>query len=359
MEKKIIQIIPNLHLAGAEIMLENLTLRLDKEGYTVKVVSFYNEQTAISARLEFNGIDVLYLDKKRGFDFKSIIQLRNIIKEENPNIIHTHLYILPYVIIASLFQKNITKVHTIHNLADKEVSSSQRKINKIIYKMFKVIPVAISPKIKKSITNVYKFKDEFVPMVFNGVDIKKFQHIKKEKDIKEVVQLLHIGRFSDQKNHKGLIEAFYKSNPIENKIILNLIGEGSLKREIIQMVNDLNLNNHVNFLGLKSDVKKYLHSADIFILPSKWEGMPITLIEAMASGLPIIATDVGGVADMIEDNKSGLLVDLQTENIASKILFLVRNKSLRKELGEEAKNRSSMFSDIEMTKKYIDIYEKS
>lgn len=208
--------------------------------------------------------------------------------------IHTHRYIMPYVIPAAILAKVPTRIHTIHNIAEKEVGKMSRKINYFFYKYCRVIPVAISPIIKKTVILEYRFPENQVELVYNGIDLTRCIQKKEYQAKKGVINILHIGRFSEQKNHVGLIKAFKIIHTNIPNAVLTLIGSGELEKTIRDLVIELELENCVEFLGVQSNVYPYLNEADIFVLPSKWEGMPITLIEAMATGLSIVATRVGG-----------------------------------------------------------------
>lgn len=106
--------------------------------------------------------------------------------------------------------------------------------------------------------------------------------------------VLHIGRFMDVKNHELLLRSFARFKGQHSDARLQLLGDGELKENMMQLAGQLNIADTVEFSGLQSNVYPWLHNADVFILPSKFEGMPMTLIEAMGTGLPIIASNVGG-----------------------------------------------------------------
>lgn len=356
---KVMQIIPELALAGAEIMVENLTEKLFENGYDVSVVSLFSYHSPITERLENKKIPVFYLDKKQGFDIKVIFRLYKLFKQERPDIIHTHRYIMPYAMIAAILSKVPVKIHTIHNVAEYETGARQRKINKLFYKYFNIVPISISPIVKRTVEREYKLSSNQVPMIYNGIDLSKCIPKKDYKVQDNKLRILHIGRFSEQKNHIGLIESFKVVNDLAPNTELKLIGTGKLENQIKDKVKELGLENSVEFLGLKSDVYTYLHQADIFVLPSHWEGMPITLIEALSSGLPIVASNVGGIPDIIIDNKTGVIVDVNKKEIAEGILKLVNSSELREKLGRAALKDSIRFSSTNMTNQYLDIYRKS
>lgn len=357
---KIMEIIPNLGLAGAEIMLENLVTELSKDDdkFDVSVISLYNYHSVITERLEYQGIPIFYLGKKKGFDIRIIFRLYKLFKKEKPDVVHTHLYVMPYVIPATIFAKLPIRIHTVHSIAEKESGKLRRKINKLFYKYCNVIPVAISPVVKRSIIQEYKLASDRVPVIYNGIDLNKCIPKTNYFFNSENIIILHIGRFAEPKNHAGLIESFKIVHDKVPNTVLKLIGAGDLEQVIKNKVKQLGLKDCVEFLGLKANVYQYLNEADIFVLPSLWEGMPITLIEAMATGLPIVATKVGGIPDMIEDNVTGLLVDVNKEKIAEALLKLIYDSSLRQKLGTAARLYSQRYSVQEMKKQYVKLYKE-
>ena len=350
---KILQVIPVLGIGGAEIMCENLTYELIKKGHDVVVVSLYSSHSLITERLENKGVKIYYLSKKKGMDLSVIPRIRKVIKAERPEVVHTHLDALKYVGVATYFKK-IRIVHTIHSLAEKNASRATRRIYKNFFKRG-VVPVALSKVVQQSIENTYKLNAYHIPIVFNGIDLSKCIS-KQEYSLKDTFTIVHIGRFADVKNHIGLLKAFkifYRKYP---NTVLQLIGDGEKKGEAEQFVTDNGLCNVVEFLGVQDNVYKYLNEADIFTLPSLYEGVPLTLIEAMGTGLPIVATNVGGIPDMLENKKYALLVDVDEEKIAEAFLELAKDAEKRSYFGKKAKESSIKFSASIMAEKYLEIY---
>lgn len=353
---KVIQVMPEFALAGAEIMCENLVYGLQQQGVEVIVVSFYDYHSAITERLEKNGIRMVYLNKKPGFDFSLYRKLYRLFKEEQPDVIHTHRYVTRYAIPSASCAKVKRMVHTVHNVAHKESSKIGRVLNKFFFKYANVIPVALSGLIQETIEKEYKIGKDKVPVVFNGVDLSKCKP-KANYTIDGTIKVLHIGRFAEQKNHKGLVRAFEIFHREYPNSILQLIGDGELREEVQTLVDEDGLTESVEFLGLQDNVYEYLHNADIFTLPSLYEGIPMTLIEAMATGLPIVATNVGGIPDMLVDGESATLTERDNQKIADAFLRLATDENLRKKLGEKAKSESVKFSSTIMAKNYLEIYK--
>ena len=354
---KILQVIPYFCFGGAETMCENLTYALSNLGHEVTVVSLFPERTPISLRMEEAGIRILYLDKKPGLDLSMFSKLAKIMRREKPDVVHTHLNVIKYAAVSAKLAGIRRSVHTVHNVAQEEAEGTLQKItNKIYFRLGWSVPVALSPEVQRTIVSFYGMQEEKVPMICNGVDLTRCIP-KTGYDLAEPAQLLHIGRFNYQKNHRGLLEAFARILEKEPGCCLNLVGDGELRQEIEGFAEELGIREKIIFHGSQSDVHPFLHDADIFLLPSQFEGMPMTIIEAMGTGLPVVASAVGGVPDMLRNGESGILVSREPEAVAEAVLQLLQQKELRKTLGENAREDSRRFSAEYMAEAYCNIYK--
>lgn len=353
---KIIQVIPAFRLAGAEIMCENLCVALKNAGETVIAVSLYSEQTAITERLVKNGVRVVFLEKKPGFDPAIFVKLVKLFREERPDVVHTHIYASKYALPAAVLAGVKRRVHTVHSMAQKEQGSTGRKINSFMYKHCSVTPVALSDEVRRSIQQVYGLPEKQIPAIYNGIDLSKCSP-KETYDIKDCYTFLHVGRFMEVKNHETLIRAFAEIAAAHENVKLQLIGEGELRPQMEELVKSLKIKSKVDFLGLQANVYPFLHDADTFCLPSKYEGIPMTLIEAMGTRLPIISCAVGGIPDMLTDEQNALLVSPDVEGIAHGMERLYSDRVLRERLGMAAERRSEDFSSETMAMKYINVYK--
>ena len=352
---KIMQVIPYFCFGGAETMCENLTYALTAMGHDVTVVSLISDRTPIAGRMEENGIRIHYLDKKLGLDLSMIPRLIRIMQKEKPDVVHTHLNVIKYAAIAARLC-GIRCVHTVHNVAHEEAEGRLQKItNTIYFRRGWAVPVALSPKVRETILSFYGLKEEQVPMIYNGVDLGKCCP-KEKHTVGKPARLLHVGRFNEQKNHDGLLRAFQSLLKQIPQCKLHLVGDGELKAEMETLACTLGVAQQVVFCGSQSDVHPYLQEADLCLLPSNYEGMPMTIIEAMGTGLPIVATAVGGVPDMVEDGVSALLTTCDVTAVCEACIRLLEDAELRATMGKNAHARSSLFSAQEMARRYCEIY---
>ena len=353
---KILQVIPYFCFGGAETMCENLTYALTALGHSVTVVSLYNEKTPIARRMEHSGVRILYLDKKLGLDLSMIPKLVRILRQERPDVVHTHLDVIKYAVLAARLSGIKRCIHTVHNVAQEEAEGRLQKIvNTLYFKLGWSVPVALSPEVRRTIVSFYGLPEAKVPMIYNGVDLRKC-FPKNDYSLSAPAVLLHVGRFNEQKNHKGLLEAFAKVLRVFPDCCLKLIGDGALEAETEQYARDLGIREKVIFQGNQTNIYPCLQEADLFLLPSKFEGMPMTIIEAMGTGLPVVASAVGGVPDMLEDGTSGMLVSCAPEAVAEAVLKLLSSEDLRQKLGRNARKDSVRFGADHMAKSYCSIY---
>lgn len=353
---KIMQVIPYFCFGGAEIMCENLTYALKNAGQDVFVVSLYNERTPIARRMEEAGIRIVYLDKKLGLDLSMVPKLVRVMRQEGPDVVHTHLDVIKYATAAARLSGVKKCVHTVHSLADREAEGRiQKIINGTYFRKAWSVPVALTPEVQDSVSDFYGLPPERIPVIYNGIDLSRCIP-KTTYETGETVTILHVGRFDVPKNHAGLLEAFRLLRETHPECHLRLVGDGDLRLRMEALAKEKGISDAVEFCGMQSNVYPYLHDADIFTLPSIYEGNPMTIIEAMGTGLPIVASRVGGIPDMIHDGESGILVEPEPRAVCDALARMVEDGALRRRLGENAKAQSRQFSAEHMAEDYLTCY---
>lgn len=353
MKKKIAIILPDFSTGGAETMVAQFSSHLDFNKFEVYVIAIRKKLNNHVENMLSSKLNVIYIGKDKGFEFKSLLKLYKVLKKINPDLIHTHLqsfmYVIPYAII-----HNKKIIHTIHNIPEKELSNFRKKILGFLLKKNKAIAVGISDTISEMIKDFYKIND--CETVYNPVDIEKFKidnTVIKEKN--KIVTLISIGRFVEQKNQKLLIDSLIKLNNKNIKLVF--LGDGMLKKTLEKYVKDNNMDKNIIFKGNVSNVNYELNKADIFVLSSVYEGLPMTILEAMACGMPIISTDVGGVKDIVTNN--GIVVPSNNEDeMCNAINLLFNNKKMRDEMGKKSLENVMKYSVQQCSSEYEKVYYK-
>lgn len=351
---RVVQVITALNLGGAQTLLENLSYGLAEEGQDVIVVSLESNHTATASRLEEKGIRVIYLGKNPHFDPKVFGKLAAALKELKPDVVHAHNIRKLYVLAAARKAGIRHIIYTVHNIAQKEQGLLGGLFSGIVFRTGMMVPVGLSPMVTESIKKRYHLKH--VPTIYNGTDLTCF-HKKRDYQLHDHPTILNVARLDSQKNHKRLFEAFCTVCRQFSEAELVLVGDGVLAEELKAFAQELGIRDQIRFEGLQDDVAKYFEEADLFCLSSDYEGMPMTLIEAMAAGMPIVSTNVGGIPDMLQDETSALLVPAGAISLADAMIRVMSDEALRCRLGENAWRAGRKFSHRRMAKRYLALYQ--
>ena len=362
---RVLHIVPNLGVGGAEKLVLDLLRYRDKLRFDVAVCSLYPKgDTWIERELAKNRIRVFYLNKRLGPDPRVIPGLFRVFKKYRPDVVHTHRYVLRYSLWPALVFNTPVRIHTVHNIAEKEVDLPGRIIHRIAFKFLNVHPIGVSREISKTVSRFYKTNS--APYIYNGVPTDSYhvngnsrrehQGFLKINDNHFVC--LHIGRFSPQKNHKLLVKAFSRVLSEIPDAILIMVGYGELRLEVDRLVRSLGLEDNVRLLGVREDVPDLLAVSDLLVLSSNWEGVPLVVLEAMAAGKPVVATSVGGVPELVVPGETGLLVPPGDEGaFAGAITWVHKNASSAIKMGERGREIvKAKFDTKAMTSKYEELY---
>jgi len=209
---------------------------------------------------------------------------------------------------------------------------------------------------------------ERIRHITNFVDTDKFRPInnserhmfKRTLSLDKNIVINFTGRIVKRKGLDILINAFAKNTELTFSSRLLIVGTGPDEQRVKEMVSDFGIGDKVRFLGHSSEVTRYYQASDIFVLPSYAEGMPNSLLEAMACGLPVIASRIGGVVDVVEDGRSGILFEPgDVTGLSSAMIKLLKDVELRQRLGAEARKRIvEGFSIDKIADEYINLYGK-
>ena len=345
MKISVLEVLPTLKRAGAERMVVSLVSGLDRDRFEPAVVSLYDAFPAgFEAELEERGIPVWHLGKRPGLDLRMYPRLMKVFRDFKPAVVHTHSYVLRYTWPVT----KAAKVHTVHNLASKEVDFTGRLIHRAAFRTG-VAAVAVGGEVARSFREFYGF--EPAATILNGIETPRCSARQQWRAAngfgEDDVLIVSVARLDPQKNPLGLIEAFARAGCPRCHLLM--VGDGSLRCSAPR----------VHFLGVRTDVAEILSSADIFALASHWEGTPLSVMEAMAAGLPVVATRVGGVPELVEHGTTGLLVapgDMQS--FAAALAAVARDPQRRRELGEAARNAAARFSVTAMVASYSRLFER-
>jgi len=333
---KVLHIVPMLSPGGAERVAVHIVRGLNPQRYEAVVVSFSGRLGCdLDRLLEEAGVEVRYLGKRPGFDYRMYHRLHHALRNYRPHIVHTHLQVLRYALPSILLLKDTSPVHTVHNLAEREVEPRGRLVQRFAFK-HGVVPIAVAAEVARSVERLYGV--QLCRVISNCIPTDCYAYPRTPRGVwrakegfgSEDILFVCVARFVPQKNHTLLLKAFAEgpaSNPYAHLV---LVGEGALREQLEQLAKHLGLAGQVHFLGLRSDIPEVLGAMDVFVLSSDYEGSPLSVIEAMASGLPIVSTAAGGVPDLFRIGREGFMVppgDVQA--LSEAMAFLIGNREAR------------------------------
>jgi len=356
MEKiKVAIVLPYFGTGGAEKMVSQLAAGMDKEVFHTEVFCIYGFPIGnhMEQMLHDKEVPIHYIGKQLGFSLSAIGRLFKALDNFNPDVIHTHLYACMYTFPwVMLHGKSF--LHTFHLPPELENRRLLRRVaSKVLVKMKKMIPLAISHQNQKFLSQYYGLAENEIPVVYNPVDLSKFNDPKPRTNA--AFTYITAGRFSVQKNQKMMLRAFaaFLKKGYDARLIL--LGKGEEEDNLRALACELGINNRIDFAGFVVNVEDYLVNADVFLLSSDYEALPLALLEAMAAGLPIIATDVGGVRDILTDN--GVLITAgNMDAMVEAMEYLYLSDAVRKKMSECAVSNVQAFDISNTVSGYSELY---
>lgn len=351
MKLKILYIICDPGFGGGSRHLFDLISSLDKNKFEPILISPISKVTEILK----NKIKVYEMDIKNAWDLKAIKKIKEIAKQEKVNLAHLHS--TRAGIIGTLAVKNlgIPIIYTEHLFTKDYIP-----VNKLIYiyqqtalkylsrNITKVI--AVSNAVKKILVDKKIFEKDKVEVIYNGISLRLVAYSLRSEFKNDQLTIGSIGALTEIKGYKYLVKAV---QDIDN-VKLEIIGEG----KDLRMLKSIDKKNKVKFLGFQKDIVSYLNKWNIYVQPSLSESFGLTIAEAMTTGLPIIATNVGGISELVDN--CGILISTKNEKLlANAIIELRDNSQLRTKLGQQGKERIKKYFLLElMIDKTEKLYER-
>lgn len=362
---KVFHLIATLGYGGAEVFLSSLLPHLKQRGVDVSVVSMYHDMP-LHGRLTTDGIPVHSLGHQgtiyslRGMA-RSYRMLRDLLIRERPDVVHSHLY-LPDLISRLGAPRSCHLMTTLHNkdqwwTGNHVRAAGKTWVDRITGKCRDVRFVSVSEDVRKEAARALRIFPKRHRVIYNGIDLARFPVGDRPRGGSPT--LVQVGRFYPQKGHAVALNAFARVLKSCPDARLVLIGDGPLRQPLEVRVRELGLVNAVMFAGIREDISAQLRAADIFWMPSEWEGLPMACLEAMASGLPVVATAVTGLQEAVSNGETGYLVPSGDDReLAERTTLLLRDGALSHMLGMNGRRRVEKLFSIETTaSRYIESYE--
>lgn len=358
---KILECIRQGQIGGGESHLLSLMENINLEIYEPVVLSFTDGP--MIERLKEMNICTYIIPTEKPFDIRVWKKVAALLIREKIKIVHCHGSRAMSNVFKAAKNLKIPIVYTIHGWSFHEDQHPFLKRLRIISERFLTSRADLNIAVSKS--NMQTGKKYFphfrATVINNGINQQKFNPANNFKNIRAEVNicegdvlLIFIARFTSHKQPLSLIKSFAEALKINPALHLLMVGDGDEKKKALKIIIQLKIEHAIHFLPFRQDVPDLLAASDIFVLPSLWEGLPIGLLEAMSMGKSIIATNVDGTKEIIQNESNGLLIETDNlvHNLTNAIVHLASDKDLRNRLAENAMQTvSDNFNATTMTRK--------
>jgi glycosyltransferase involved in cell wall biosynthesis len=363
---RILHLISSSGFLGAENVVLELSKESAKQGYWVTIGILENRNNLhmeLAERAKEEGIKVQIFPCKGRFDLDTIASIRDFTDREQPNILHSHGYKSNFYAWRAVSGKNIPWIITNHG---KRVGMKLTVYNWLnIFLMKKADKlIAVSREIADEMTKK-GIPSTKILVIDNGIDLQRFTNHRKNNDLRESFGLNGnnkiigtIGSLTEEKGHIHLIEAARQVTDKYTECRFLIVGDGGQRQFLEEKTSRLGLSGRVIFTGSRKEVPEILSMLDAFVLPSLKEGLPMALLEAMASKVPVIASKVGAIPKIIEDGINGMLIPPRDPDaIAKAINTMFSDSTSAKEMALKGFEKvRDHFSSKLMYEKYMTVY---
>lgn len=366
----ILFVILQMEMGGSERIVYNLANRLDRELFNPSVAWFYGD--SVLEEFKALGIPSYHVSKGKRIDFSAMKILSNIMRNNDIHLVNAHHFMpMVYSFHGCKIRNSARLIFTAHSKWEiEDVPWRWRKIGSFLLNHTDAA-IGVSTEVSKAIKETFGVDTSKLFTIQNGIDLESFAKKGGENNLKEQLRLTNdekvigiVANFRKNKNHILLLRAFSELIKSYKEVKLLLIGQGfsfdpeNSEEEIRSFVDKNSLKEKVLFLGYRSDVPELLSIMDIFCLTSFKEGLPVSLIEAMASGLPVVGTDVEGIRDVIIPQRNGFLVSINdVDGLKNVLLTLLTDESLRYKFDQESRSLArDTYSLDRCIKQYQDLF---
>lgn len=316
---RVLQVVDGFRMGGAENKLVELIAHLNKEKFAVTLANV-GPRGALENKFEQLGVETFHFPRRFAFDPLPVWQLSRMMRQRRIDVVQTTLLWADLVGPAAAALAKVPVVlswETVSHEGDPFHNNLQRRVGYQWAMKWVDVIVPVSDEIKRSLIRRRKISAEKIRVIHYGVDLKKFRSIDraamlaKRAEVGATAETILFGvvaRLEPPKGHRYLLAALPEVVNQYPQFQLLLIGDGALRAELEAQTRELRLQHHVTFLGARHDVSELLNAIDFFVLPSISEGLPNVLLEAMACQKPVMATDVGGIPEVVRHGENGYLV---------------------------------------------------
>ncbi len=368
-----------LHLisSGGFFGAENAVLQLARASSALGVETFVgvfensqNPNVELAAKAKATGIETTIVPCGGKLDPLAALEIRSFLTTRKVDVLHTHGYKADtYGLLASAFL-GIGRVTTCHNWPGTSAKMEfYKRLNRFLLRKFDRV-VAVSPILRDDLVSKKAVAHRKISVIGNGVDVEAFGSpnasgnwglslLRRNLGIRSHDKVIGtVGRLSTEKGHVYLLKAFERVTKDVRQAKLLIVGDGDEMGSLKIAARELGIHGSIILTGKRDDIPSLLRLMDVFVLPSLTEGLPMAVLEAMASKIPVIATEVGAVPMVIVHRQTGILIQPKdVQGMADEIIDLLGHPDKARHLAEQGYRRiESRFSSTKMAEQYLEVY---
>lgn len=357
-------LLPALPAHGAEQLLLDIVRHTDRNRVNLSVCLISGLGPLVT-EFEALGIPVTFLPKRSRKDVSIAFRLAASWKKNRFDLIHTHLFTADlWGRFAGLFSQ-VPIVSTSHTTSDPNIGPLGRWLDRMLDRRNNAV-ICVSEAVRRYRIEEAGFDPKKLHLIENGIDLDRFQKTASKEEMESRLGLpsgrrwaVIVGRLVSLKGHRFLIDALSLLVKDIPDLGLLIVGDGEEEKELKKLVDEKGLMERIFFLGLRRDIADILGMSEVLVLPSSREGLPIVLLEAMAAGLPVVVTPVGGIPEVVMEGKTGFFVSQEPMSIASALRRIFENPAMARAMGSDARKLIEERYDIRVVaRRYENLYRR-
>ena len=362
---KILHIISSGGMYGAEAVILNLSRVLNQGSHRSSIGVFANSSNLnvqLHEQAAAEGIESNLIQCRGQVDSMTFNEIRDLVARIKPDIVHAHGYKADIYVYLALRRLRIPLVSTCHTWYDNNLTLSlYGSADRVVLRRFARV-IAVSSEVKQRLLKA-GVRPQNIAQIQNGIDLRPFDNVspslREALAVGDAPVIGLVGRLSTEKGVDIFLRAAARVLPDFPRARFVVIGEGPDRHELESLIDELGIRQNVTMVGRRNDMPAVYASFDLMVSASRKEGLPIALLEGMASGLPLVATSAGEIPAIVQHGMTGLLVPAEDADLlASAITELLQDPDRRRQFGAAGRQRiETEFSAQRMTADYLRAYQ--